>query len=49
MGRADYKKMTRTKYTGQSDKGGRWVEIVATKKEANKKIRKINLDKIKNI
>ena len=42
-GRADYKKVARTKFTGQSSKrnGSHWVEIVATKKQANKKFRKM--------
>ena len=50
MGRADYKKMARTKFVGQCAFGGLWwTEKVATKKQANKRFRKIKLDKIKNI
>lgn len=44
MGRADYKKMTRTKFVGQCTFGGLWwVEKVATKRQANKKFRKIKI------
>lgn len=38
--RAGYKKMARTKYVGQCKGGLRWVEVVNTKKTANKKVRK---------
>jgi hypothetical protein len=44
MGRADYKKMARTKFVGQCTFGGLWwVEKVATKKQANKRFRKIKI------
>lgn len=39
--RAGYKKVARTKYVGQCKGGLHWVEVVSTKKRANKKFRKV--------
>ena len=39
--RASYKEVVRTKYAGQCKGGLRWVEVVNTKKQANKKFRKM--------
>ena len=42
MTRTSFKKTAsgRTKYEGQCDGGGRWVEVVYTTRVANKRVRK---------
>ena len=48
MARATYKKANRIRFEGQC-KGGRWIETVATKKTANRKVRRQGKVALRNL
>ena len=42
MARADFKKVSRTRFHGNCYPHGQWEEVVRTKKQANKTFRKMS-------